>query len=118
MTPRVAAACQAEGLSDTIAAVEMTGIYHNPVQRALRKAGFDTRIVHPFVSNHDRRPPHPPTPRPTTMIWKRSSMPRSHDSAFLPNKPKPPNDLPNKKGSRRQVALAVLRRLFVPEQLV
>ena len=59
MTQRVAEACQAEGLTDTIVAVEMTGIYHKPVQRAFRKAGFDTRIVHPFASNHYRRPLHP-----------------------------------------------------------
>ena len=59
MTQRVAEACQAEGLSDSIAAVEMTGIYHKPVYRALRQAGFDTRIVHPFASNHYRRPLHP-----------------------------------------------------------
>ncbi len=59
MTQRVAEVCQAEGLSDTIVAVEMTGIYHKPVQRAFRKAGFDTRIVHPFASNHYRRPLHP-----------------------------------------------------------
>ncbi|TWT84070.1 Transposase [Planctomycetes bacterium CA13] len=52
-------ACQAEGLTDTIAAVEMTGIYHRPVQRAFRKAGFDTRIVHPFASSHYRTPLHP-----------------------------------------------------------
>ena len=59
MTQLVTEACRAEGLTDTIAAVEMTGIYHKPVQRALRKAGFDTRIVHPFASNHYRRPLHP-----------------------------------------------------------
>jgi transposase len=55
----VAEACRAEGLTDTIVAVEMTGIYHKPVQRAFRKAGFDTRIVHPFASNHYRQPLHP-----------------------------------------------------------
>ena len=59
MTQQVAEACRAEGLTDTIVAVEMTGIYHKPVQRAFRKAGFDTRIVHPFASNHYRRPLHP-----------------------------------------------------------
>ena len=37
----------------------MTGIYHKPVYRAFRKAGFDTRIVHPFASNHYRQPLHP-----------------------------------------------------------
>jgi transposase len=59
MTQRVREACQAEALTDTIVAVEMTGIYHKPVQRAFRKARFDTRIVHPFASNHFRRPLHP-----------------------------------------------------------
>lgn len=52
-------ACQAEALTDRIAAVEMTGIYHKPVAAALRKAGFDTRIVHPFASSHHRKPLHP-----------------------------------------------------------
>ena len=61
MTQLVAEACKAEGLTDTIVAVEMTGIYHKPVYRAFRKAGFDTRIVHPFASNHYRRPLHPDT---------------------------------------------------------
>jgi transposase len=59
MSQRVAAACRAEGLTDTIVAIEMTGIDHKPVQRAFRVAGFDTRIVHPFASNHYRRPLHP-----------------------------------------------------------
>jgi transposase len=59
MLERVAEACRAEGLTDTIVAVEMTGIYHKPVQKAFRKAGFDTRIVHPFASSHYRRPLHP-----------------------------------------------------------
>ncbi len=59
MTQLVAEACRAEGLTDKIVAVEMTGIYHKPVQRAFRRAGFDTRIVHPFASNHYRRPLHP-----------------------------------------------------------
>ena len=59
MTQSIAEACQTEGLTDTIVAVEMTGIYHKPAQRAFRKAGFDTRIVHPFASSHYRRPLHP-----------------------------------------------------------
>ncbi len=33
--------------------------YHKPVYRAFRKAKFDTRIVHPFASNHYRQPLHP-----------------------------------------------------------
>lgn len=59
MTVLVAEACQSAGLTDRIVAVEMTGVYHKPVQRAFRKAGFDTRIVHPFASNHYRRALHP-----------------------------------------------------------
>ena len=49
MTQQVAQACKAEGLNDAIVAVEMTGIYHKPVYRACRQAGFDTRIVHTKV---------------------------------------------------------------------
>lgn len=59
MTQLVTKACQSEGLTDTIVAIEMTGIYHKPVQGAFRKAGFDTRIVHPFASNHYRQTLHP-----------------------------------------------------------
>jgi transposase len=59
MTQQVAEVCQSEGLADTMIAVEMTGIYHKPVHRAFRKAGFDTRTVHPFASNHYRQPLHP-----------------------------------------------------------
>jgi hypothetical protein len=59
MTQLVSLACQEEGLADSIVAVEMTGIYHKPVYRAFRKAGFDTRLVHPFASKHYRRPLHP-----------------------------------------------------------
>lgn len=39
MTQHVAEACKAEGLTDTVVAVEMTGIFHQPVYRAFRKAG-------------------------------------------------------------------------------
>ena len=59
MTQWVREACRSEGLLDLVVAVEMTGIYHKPVYRACRKAGFDTRIVHPFASNHFRRALHP-----------------------------------------------------------
>lgn len=59
LTRLAAETCEAERLSDVIVAVEMTGIYHKPVYRAFRKAGFDTRIVHPFASSHYRRPRHP-----------------------------------------------------------
>lgn len=59
MTQLVADTLRSNGLVDMIAAVEMTGIYHKPVFRACRKAGFDTRLVHPYASMHFRRPLHP-----------------------------------------------------------
>ena len=43
MTQLVTEACKTEGLTDSIVAVEMTGIYHKPVYRAFRKAKFDAR---------------------------------------------------------------------------
>lgn len=45
-------------LQDLIVCVEMTGTYHKPVWRAFRKAGFETRLVHPFASSHYRMPEH------------------------------------------------------------
>jgi transposase len=59
MTQDIAKACQQGRLTDSIIAVEMTGIYHKPISRAFRQAGFDTRIVHPFASNHYRNSLHP-----------------------------------------------------------
>jgi hypothetical protein len=59
MTHQVQAACEAEGIVDCIAAIEMTGVYHKPIVAAYQKAGFDTRIVHPFASSHYRKPLHP-----------------------------------------------------------
>jgi transposase len=46
------------GIKDLIACVEMTGTYHHVVQRALRSAGLETRLVHPFASKHYRMPEH------------------------------------------------------------
>lgn len=51
-------ACEKHGLRDHIVAVEMTGTYHRPVQRAFRQAGSETRLVHPFASRHYRLPAH------------------------------------------------------------
>lgn len=59
MTEQVAAACETEGIRDSIVAVEMTGVYHKPIQAVFRKAGFDTRTIHPFASSHYRKPLHP-----------------------------------------------------------
>src|SRR5580704_4770663 len=49
-------AVEEQDIKDLIACVEMTGTYHLVVQRALRVAGFETRLVHPFASNHYRMP--------------------------------------------------------------
>lgn len=57
-TVQVKEACQEHGIRDTIVAVEMTGTYHRPIQRAFRQAGFETRLVHPFASSHYRLPSH------------------------------------------------------------
>jgi hypothetical protein len=54
-------ACERHGLQDHIVAVEMTGTYHRPVQRAFRQAGSETRLVHPFASRHYRQPSHADT---------------------------------------------------------
>ena len=51
-------ACQRHDIRDAIVAVEMTGTYHRPIQRAFRKAGVETRLVHPFASKHYRLPAH------------------------------------------------------------
>lgn len=46
-------------IRDLIVAIEMTGEYHRPVQRAFRAAGFETRLVHPFTSKQYRQPADP-----------------------------------------------------------
>jgi transposase len=55
-TVQLREACQQHGIRDHIVAVEMTGTYHRPVQRAFRQAGSETRLVHPFASRHYRLP--------------------------------------------------------------
>jgi transposase len=47
------------GLTDLIVAIERTGRYHIPVQRACTTAGFETRLVHPLTSKHFRQPADP-----------------------------------------------------------
>lgn len=59
MIQQIRSALKEFKITDSIAAVEMTGIYHRPVQAALRKAGLDTRTVHPFASKHYCKPLHP-----------------------------------------------------------
>lgn len=46
-------------LRDVIIAIEQTGVYHRPVQRAFTAAGFESRIVHPLTSRQFRLPADP-----------------------------------------------------------
>lgn len=56
---QVGAAMRRHDLRDLIVAIERTGEYHRPVQRAFRAAGFETRLVHPFTSKQYRQPADP-----------------------------------------------------------
>jgi transposase len=44
---------------DWMVAIERTGEYHRPVQRACKQAGWDTRLVHPLTSKQFRMPADP-----------------------------------------------------------
>jgi transposase len=46
-------------LQDGVVAIERTGRYHRLVQRAFAQAGFETRILHPFVTKQYRQPVDP-----------------------------------------------------------
>jgi transposase len=46
-------------LKDTVVAIEQTGRYHDPIQRACVQAKFDTRLVHPLTSKQFRLPANP-----------------------------------------------------------
>src|SRR5437667_2314895 len=46
-------------LRDSVVAIERTGRYHRVVQRTFAAAGFETRILHPFVTKQYRQPVDP-----------------------------------------------------------
>jgi transposase len=46
-------------LRDGLVAIERTGRYHRLVQRSFAAAGFETRILHPFVTKQYRQPVDP-----------------------------------------------------------
>jgi transposase len=46
-------------LKDFAVAIERTGEYHRPVQRACRERHWDTRLVHPFATKQFRQPADP-----------------------------------------------------------
>src|SRR6266849_1817795 len=56
---QVRQACAQHQLHDLIVAIERTGEYHRPVQRACKQANFDTRLVHPLTSKQFRVPADP-----------------------------------------------------------
>jgi transposase len=43
------------GLLDLVIAIERTGEYHRPFQRAAQRAQYDVRIVHPLATHHFRK---------------------------------------------------------------
>jgi transposase len=47
------------GIKDHIVAIERTGRYHGPVQRAFAKAGSEVRMVHPFATKQFRQAANP-----------------------------------------------------------
>ncbi len=51
---QVKAAVREHGIQDLLVAVERTGRYHHPVQRAFAAGGFEVRTVHPFTSKQFR----------------------------------------------------------------
>jgi transposase len=50
---------QLHDIRDTIVVVERTGNYHLAPKRAFAKAGFETRVVHPFATKQYRMPADP-----------------------------------------------------------
>lgn len=46
-------------LGDLVVAIERTGEYHRPIQRAFQAGGFETRIVHPLTTKQYRLPADP-----------------------------------------------------------
>jgi transposase len=50
---------QQHDIQDTIVVVERTGNYHLPPKRAFARAGFETRVVHPFATKQYRMPANP-----------------------------------------------------------
>src|SRR5207247_1455806 len=48
-------AIQQRDIRDVLVAVERTGRYHHPPQRAFAAANFEVRTVHPLISRHFRQ---------------------------------------------------------------
>ena len=50
---------QQKGIQDMIVVIERTGNYYLPPKRAFARAGFETRVVHPFATKQYRMPADP-----------------------------------------------------------
>lgn len=59
MLQHVRQAVQEHRLRDVLVAMERTGNYHTPVQHAFCRAGFESRVVHPFATKQSRQVDHP-----------------------------------------------------------
>lgn len=59
MIARVRAVVQERGILDVLVVIERTGNYHLAPKRVFRKAGFDTRLLHPFATKQYRLPADP-----------------------------------------------------------
>src|ERR1700704_733869 len=47
---RVRAPMPQHGILDALVAVERPGRYHHPIKNVFAKAGFETRLVHPYAT--------------------------------------------------------------------
>jgi len=56
---RIREAFATHQIRDGVVAIERTGRYHRVVQRTFAAAGFETRILHPFVTKQYRQPVDP-----------------------------------------------------------
>ncbi len=56
---RIRQARAAHDLRDHVVAIERTGEYHRPVQRAFQQAGAEVRLVHPYATKQLRQPADP-----------------------------------------------------------
>ena len=59
MLVRVRLLVQQRGFQDVLVVIERTGNYHQATRRAFAKAGYDTRLVHPFAVKQFRLPADP-----------------------------------------------------------
>jgi len=56
---RLRQALRQHDLRDLVVAIERTGEYHRPVQRAFREFGWEVRLVHSYASHQHRQPADP-----------------------------------------------------------